>query len=340
VSEARHPGEVLYASEARRRAAPVCDHYCGSPRQMEKALALQSERGPLFDVTLDLEDGAPAGREREQLEIVLELLRSDRNAHDRVGVRIHGLHTPWWRQELATLVCEAGARLAHLTLPKAEGAAEVAEVVAQLERTAGACGLERPVPLRVLIETHGALREADAIARLPGMAGLDFGLMDFISAHDGAIPLAALRSPLQFEHPLVVRAKAEIATAAIAHGLVAAHNVTVDLDRPEQAGADAARARIEFGFLRMWSIHPSQIEPILAAFAPAPDELAEAGAVLLAAADAGWGPVRHAGRLHDAGSYRYHWQVLQRARQTGQRLPDEVAARFFSDAAGETGATR
>jgi citrate lyase subunit beta/citryl-CoA lyase len=330
VSKAPHPEDVLYPGERRRIDIPVCDHYCGGARHMEKALELQAARGPLFDVTLDLEDGAAAGREREQLERVLALLLSDGNAFDRVGVRIHGLHTPWWRQELATLACEGGARLAHLTLPKAESAAEVAEVIAQLQRTATACGLEQSIPVRVLIETHGALREADAIARLPWLAGLDFGLMDFISAHDGAIPLAALRSPLQFEHPLVVRAKAEIATAALAHGLVPAHNVTVDLERPQQAGADAARARAEFGFLRMWSVHPSQIEPIVAAFAPAPTEVAEACAVLMAAADAGWGPVKHAGRLHDAGSYRYHWQVLQRARRTGQALTDEVLARFFS----------
>lgn len=325
-----HPATVLYAGERPRLDAPVCDHYCGGVRHMEKALALQAERGPLFDVTLDLEDGAAAGRERDQLDAVLALVLSDRNAFDRVGVRIHGLHTPWWRQELATLACEAGARLAHITLPKPESAAEVAEVIAQLQRTAAACGLEQPIPVRVLIETHGALREVDAIARLPWMAGLEFGLMDFISAHDGAIPLTALRSPLQFEHPLVVRAKTAITTAALSHGLVPAHNVTVDLQHPEQAGADAARARAELGFLRMWSIHPSQIEPIVAAFAPAADEIAEAAAVLSAAADAAWGPVKHAGRLHDAGSYRYHWQVLQRARKTGQTLPDGVMARFFA----------
>jgi citrate lyase subunit beta / citryl-CoA lyase len=326
-----HPTQVLYAGQPQRPAEPVCDHYCGGLRHMEKALELQAAWGPVFDVTLDLEDGAAAGREREQLDAVLALVRSDRNAHDRVGVRVHGPHTPWWRLELATLACEAGSRLSHLTLPKAESAAEVAEVLAHLRRAASACSLERPIPVRVLIETHGALREAEQIAGLPWMAGLEFGLMDFISAHEGAIPLEALRSPLQFEHPLVVRAKTAIAAAALGHGLVPSHNVTVDLEHPQQAGADAQRARRELGFLRMWSIHPSQIEPIVAAFAPQPAELDEACAVLTAAADASWGPVKHAGRLHDAGSYRYHWQVLQRAHATGQALPDATRERFFAD---------
>ena len=75
-------------------------------------------------------------------------------------------------------------------------------------------GLARPIPAHVLIETHGALREVEEIAALPGIETLDFGLMDFISGHHGAIPAAAMKSPGQFEHPLVARAKCAIAAAA------------------------------------------------------------------------------------------------------------------------------
>jgi citrate lyase subunit beta/citryl-CoA lyase len=48
------------------------------------------------------------------------------------------------------------------------------------------------------------------------------------------------------------------------------------VDDPAQAGRDARRARDEFGFLRMWPIHPAQIEPILEAFAPDADAVARA----------------------------------------------------------------
>src|SRR6478609_257692 len=67
--------------------------------------------------------------------------------------------------------------------------------------------LKRDIPIHVLIETHGALAEVDQIARLPWMQVLDFGLMDFISGHHGAIPSAAMKSPGQFEHALVARGK-------------------------------------------------------------------------------------------------------------------------------------
>jgi citrate lyase subunit beta/citryl-CoA lyase len=38
--------------------------------------------------------------------------------------------------------------------------------------------------------------------------------------------------------------------------------------------------------------------------------------------------VQHAGQLHDRASYRYFWQVLERAHHTGRPLPPEVQAFF------------
>ncbi len=40
---------------------------------MRKSLALQAELGPVFDITLDCEDGAPVGGEAEQAHRVAEL---------------------------------------------------------------------------------------------------------------------------------------------------------------------------------------------------------------------------------------------------------------------------
>jgi citrate lyase subunit beta/citryl-CoA lyase len=55
--------------------------------------------------------------------------------------------------------------------------------------------------------------------------------------------------------------------------------------------------------------------------------------VLLAARAAGWGPIRHEGLLHDRASYRFHWELVQRARLAGSVLPGEVTAAFFARAA-------
>ena len=59
----------------------------------------------------------------------------------------------------------------------------------------------------------GALHEVHALASHPRIQSLSFGLMDFVSAHRGAIPASGMSVKGQFEHPLVVRAKLEIALA-------------------------------------------------------------------------------------------------------------------------------
>ncbi|HET7773155.1 MAG TPA: CoA ester lyase, partial [Burkholderiaceae bacterium] len=178
--------------------------------------------------------------------------------------------------------------------------------------------------VHVLIETHGALREVFRIAAHPKVQCLSLGLMDFVSAHHGAIPAAAMRSPGQFDHPLVVRAKTEIAAACHAYGKVPSHNVTTEFRDPAVVAGDAQRARNDFGYLRMWSIHPDQIRPIVKAFAPLASEVNDAGEILHAAQAAQWGPIEHKGRLHDRASYRYFWTVLQRAARAGLPLPEQV----------------
>ena len=43
---------------------------------------------------------------------------------------------------------------------------------------------------------------------------------------------------------------------------------------------------------------------------------------------ADWAPISMDGRLHDRASYRYFWQTLERAHQTGAVLPSEAQAFF------------
>ncbi len=324
-----HPAQVLFAGEKPFPALPAVDHYAGAEKLMLKALKLQQELGPVFDITCDCEDGAAAGAEAEHAHMVVEMVNGAENHYGRVGARIHDITHPHWQRDLEILVGGAGHRLAFVTLPKVRSVADAATQINELRRVEAACSLARALPVHVLIETHGALREAWEIAALEGVESLDFGLMDFVSGHHGAIPGSAMKSPGQFEHPLIVRAKADIAAAALANGVVPSHNVTTELRDVAVIRHDADRARREFGYLRMWSIHPNQILPIVAAMQPDFTEVEEAVEILVSAQDTAWGPIQHKGRLHDRASYRYYWELLQRARHTGVELPHEVRQRFF-----------
>lgn len=326
----RHPKHTLFAGEKPFPVLPAVDHYAGSEKLMRKALQLQKELGPIFDITCDCEDGAHAGAEREHAEMAAAVINSADNLYNRVGARIHDVTHAHWRQDLEILVGRAGSRLPFITLPKPCSAGDVQTQIEALREIERAHGVDRRIPVHVLIETHGALREVWEIAALPGVESLDFGLMDFVSGHHGAIPGSAMKSPGQFEHPLVARAKCEITAAALANGVVPAHNVTTELKDIDYIRNDARRARQEFGYLRMWSIHPNQIVPIVEAMRPDFSEVEAATDILIAAQDTDWGPIQHAGKLHDRASYRYYWELLERAHVTGMTIPGAARERFFA----------
>ena len=297
---------------------------------MRKSLALQAEMAEefgtcVFDVTLDCEDGAPVGGEAEHAGLVTELALAAA-PQARVAVRVHPVDHPAFGTDVATIAGRAGHRLVHLMVPKVESVADV-QLAARTLDAAGATGL----PLHVLIESPAAVHRAFDIAEHPRVQSISFGLMDFVSAHGGAIPADGMSAAGQFTHPLVVRAKLEIASACHAHGKVPSHCVVTEFKNLDALQHAARQASRELGYTRMWSIHPDQIRPILAAFAPSEREVETAAALIERAMAADWAPVQFEGRLHDRASYRYFWQVLERAHQTGLPLPDVVQA-CFSDA--------
>jgi citrate lyase subunit beta / citryl-CoA lyase len=328
---ARHPREVLLGAQAGAVTLPVCDHYSGVEARMRKSLALQAQSlaqhgACLFDVTLDCEDGAPVGGEAEHALLVTELLRGlapQGPVRQRVGARVHPVDHPAFETDVGQIVGQAGDRLAYLMLPKVESVADVVRAVAAIDAAGGA-----HLPLHALIESPLAVHRAFDIAAHPRIESLSFGLMDFVSAHGGAIPSDGMGVQGQFSHPLVVQAKLALASACHAHGKVPSHCVVTEFRDHNAMRQAAGRAARSFGYTRMWSIHPDQIEPILAAFMPAQDEIERAVDIVLAAAAIDWAPLSHQGHLHDRASVRYFWQVLERAHRTGCALPPAVAGFF------------
>ena len=326
-----HPRAALFDPDERAvPSLPVCDHYSGVEVRMRKSLELQAEMGPVFDVTLDNEDGAPVGGEVEHAHLIASLLGSGENRFGRVGVRVLPVDHPRF-DEVLRIVLAASKAPAYLMLPKPRGLAEVQRAAAAVDAAGGAA-----IPLHTLVETHGALQEVAAIAAHPRIESLSFGLMDFVSAHRGAIPQSAMGVKGQFEHPLVLRAKLEIAAACHAAGKVPSHCVVTEFKHVAALQEAAILACRRLGYTRMWSIHPAQIRPIIDAFAPTVAEVDMAIEIIGAAQAARWAPIRHRDTLHDRASYRYFWQLLERAHRTsfagGPQLPAEVRQAWFGEA--------
>ena len=310
---------------------PVCDHYSGVEVRMRKSLQLQAEMTQefgacVFDVTLDCEDGAPVGGEIEHAHLVKEIaLNAAPEA--RVAVRVHPVDHASFSEDISLIAGNCHAKLKHVMVPKVESLADV-QTAAQALNAVGATAL----PLHVLIESPLAVKNAFDIAAHPRVQSLSFGLMDFVSAHGGAIPSSGMGLEGQFTHPLVLRAKLEIASACHAYGKVPSHCVVTEFSDLQAIKLAATRAARELGYTRMWSIHPSQIRPVVEAMAPTADEIEQAAELIDAARLADWAPVSFKGQLHDRASYRFFWHVLERAYQTGRPLP-HVAQSYFGEPA-------
>ena len=325
-----HPRDILLGAQAGSVQLPVCDHYSGVEARMRKSLQLQAEMTQefgtcVFDVTLDCEDGAPIGGEAEHAALVTEMALATTAATPdaRIAVRVHPVDHPSFDADMAHVAGRAGRVLTHIMVPKVESVADVDRAQAALIN-AGAADL----PLHVLIESPAAVHRAFDIAAHPRVQSISFGLMDFVSAHGGAIPADGMGIQGQFTHPLVLRAKLEIASACHAHGKVPSHCVVTEFKNADAVRMAAQKAAQELGYTRMWSIHPDQIRPILEAVAPSEAQIDQASEIILAAQAAQWAPISHAGQLHDRASYRFFWQLLERAHQTGRPLPGAIQAFF------------
>jgi citrate lyase subunit beta/citryl-CoA lyase len=329
-----HPRDALFdAGELLPADLPVCDHYAGVEVRMRKSLELQADMGPVFDITLDGEDGAPVGGELDHAQLIAEMIDSGANRFDRVGARVQTVDHPAFEAMVDAIVARAGARVAYIMVPKPRGLADVERAVAAIDDAITRHGVGRAIPVHALVETHGALREVQALAAHPRIESLSFGLMDFVSDHRGAIPQSGMSVKGQFEHPLVMRAKLEISAACHGWGKVPSHCVVTEFKHLSALEAAATQACRQLGYTRMWSIHPDQIRTIVDAFSPTTAEVDQAAEILLAAQAAGWGPIRHRHHgqdtLHDRASFRYFWHVLERAHRTGP-LPAEIERQFFA----------
>ena len=252
---------------ARRR----CAHFVpgGNERMLAVALGLAADA-----LVLDLEDSvAPEGKEQAR-ETVAQWLRDvDFGAQERV-VRVNPLATPWGRRDLeATLPSPPDAYL----IPKVSDAAELHEL--DLLLNAGERDYGHPEgSLQLLVlatETPRGLLQIADLADCPRVAALTWGAEDLSAA------IGSRRNRDETGEYLEVFRYARLMTllAATAAGVQPLDTVYVDF-RDLEGLRRECRAAAALGFTGKMSIHPSQVDVILEAFAPSAEELEESRALV------------------------------------------------------------
>src|SRR5215467_12195308 len=248
-------------------------------RALEKARSL-----PADALIFDLEDAvAPDSKETARTNVVAAAW-SKAYGKREIVIRCNGIATPWGEADIAA-IATSGADA--ILVPKVESAATVTHVVSLLD-TAGA---PDSMTVWAMMETpKGILRAEEIAGSHPRLAVFVMGTNDLVK------DMRAHHTPMRL--PMVTALGLGM-LAARAHGLAILDGVYNDIQDAEGFKA-MCRQGLEMGFDGKTLIHPSQVEPCNAIFAPSAAELETADKIVAAfraAQAAGKGVVTVDGRM-------------------------------------------
>lgn len=225
-------------------------------RAIEKARTLMADA-----LILDLEDAvAPDAKETARAAVSAAVKAGF--GRREVAVRINALASPWGEADLAAA---AAAGPDAILIPKVSSPADLKAVEAKLG--------DAEVALWAMVETPRAILDIAVLASAGGrLACFVMGTNDLVKEMGGR------HTPDRFN---LMAALSLTVMAARANGLGAIDGVTNDIDDDEGFTAQCEQAR-SMGFDGKTVIHPRQIAPANAAFAPSAEEIAAATRIIAA----------------------------------------------------------
>jgi len=285
------------------------------PADSEKKLAKVATCGA-DAVILDLEDAVAEANKPLARKLAAQFLAQHPPGARpcQVWIRVNPFDTGLTLADLAAVVPGAPDGIIQ---PKTDGPDDVRRLSHYLDALEAAHGLA-PGSIRIIpvaTETPlGALALGDfAKVPLPRLAGLTWGAEDLSTALNASTNRA--RDGQWADAYRLVRSLCLIA----GHAAGVPVYDTLHADFRDEAGlAESSRAARGEGFAGRLAIHPAQVAPINAAFAPSAEELAHARAVLAAfAANPDAGTVGLNGKMLDVPHRKQAKRIVAEARAFG-----------------------
>lgn len=246
-------------------------------------------------VILDLEDAvAPADKQRARGAILAQLGAAGEGPEldpSRTIVRVNPAGTEEFEKDLH---CLAHTPYRTVMLAKAENAAQL-EALADYHVIA-------------LCETALGVLNAPAIAAAPNVVALMWGAEDLLATLGGT----SSRTDDGGYRAVALHARSSVLLAARAFGKEAVDAVYVNIPDLEGLAAETADA-VASGFSSKACIHPSQAAVVRGAYAPSEAAVAEASALLQAAAAAGSGVFQYNGKMIDGPILKHAESIIRRA---------------------------
>jgi citrate lyase subunit beta/citryl-CoA lyase len=250
-------------------------------RALEKAKTL-----PADSLILDLEDAVAPEAKADARERVCNVVKAGGYGPRELIIRVNGQDTEWGK---ADLKAAAHARPDAILAPKISTGDEIR----WLDEALSEAGAARSMQLWVMIETPLAilnLKEIAETAKTTRLSGFVMGSNDLIKDFR-ADPMPG-RENLAACYTLAI-------AAARAFDLLVFDGVYNDITNAAGFEVEAKQAKA-FGFDGKTLIHPSQVEPCNAVFAPPADAVIHARDVIAAFADpanAGKGVLKVNGKM-------------------------------------------
>src|SRR5580693_8257873 len=234
-------------------------------RALEKAREL-----PADGLILDLEDAVAPDAKAQARQAIVKALHSGGFGDREVLVRINGLDTRWWVEDLNAV---AAARPDAVLVPKVSDPGQLQDLAARIVDM----GTDPRVRVWAMMETPLAMLNVGDIAAAAldsetRLSGFVMGTNDL--AKDTRARIVPGRAPML---PWLMSCVA----AARAFGLDILDGVYNDLGNAEGFAQECAQAR-DMGFDGKTLIHPSQTGPCNAAFSPSAEDVAQAKKIIAA----------------------------------------------------------
>jgi malyl-CoA/(S)-citramalyl-CoA lyase len=316
------------------------------PPSNAKMVAKVPDIAPKVDILLgNLEDGVPASDKEAARAGMVEVGKTTEMGSTQLWTRLNSLDSPWFLDDITTLVTEIGSKLDVIMIPKVEGPEDIHYVDRLLAQLEAKAELQRPILIHAILETARGVANVEAICGAsPRMQGLSLGPADLAANRrmkttrvGGGHPGYLVRQDPDADDPEAPRTTyqqdlwhytiARMVDACVTHGILPFYGPFGDI-ADTVACEDQFRNAYLLGCVGAWSLHPVQIDIAKRVFSPDPADVAHAQRVIDAMGD-GTGAIMLDGKMEDDASVKQCRVVVELARDLAARDPELAATYGF-----------
>jgi malyl-CoA/(S)-citramalyl-CoA lyase len=315
----------------------------------EKMVAKVPDIAPTVDILLgNLEDAVPVDRKEAARAGLIKVGKEIDLGDTALWTRVNELASPWVLDDLTELVGEIGDKLEVVMVPKVEGPWDIHYVDRLLAQLEAKAGLQRPILVHALLETHLGVANLEEIAAAsPRIQGMSFGPADLAASRrmkttrvGGGHPGYRTIADPDPDNPEAPRPSyqqdpwhysiARMVDACTAVGALPFYGPYGDI-RDTEGCETQFRAAFLLGCVGAWSLHPAQIAIAKKVFSPDPAEVAFAKKVIEAIPD-GRGVHMIDGKMQDDATWKQCQVMVGLAEMLSRKDPELAEVYGFAPA--------